>query len=257
MTSGKVTKVLHLQTSLNLTCGITRYLQSLHNNHVDEFHMTVLCYDGDAVENLRENGVDVKLFNSSLTWYYLLSNLIQIIRIVKNSNISIIHSHHRWLDVLGSISAKLCGISSIMTCHSIVSGKKFLSYRSDRIIAVSSAVYTNLTEYFGVNSSRIILLRNGIDPSVYKKDNLSYTGIKNNAIGFVGRLTRDKGFDIFLSIGERILEINSEIKLIIAGDGELKEAISSLSRRYPSQVIYKGVVKNIESVYSEISFLIM
>lgn len=248
--------ILHLQTELNFSCGITRYIQSLHRSHSRGNKIIILCFGGDAVDAFREQGIEVRIFTQKFSKHQFVSHLYQIIRIASDTGAKIIHSHHRYLDLLGSVAAKFSGLHSIMTCHSIVYGKKILSYRSELIIAVSKAVSASLTGYFGVDASRIKLLHNGIDPSLYGLINESEGEGSRTVIGFAGRLTRAKGFDIFLSICERIIGSQINARFIIAGDGELASCASELAEKYPTVVSYRGLVRNIESVYREIGILL-
>lgn len=90
--------VLHLQTELNITCGVTRsILRIIKNSHHFEHH--VISLGGDALErfdgyNYKIIKVDRKSFLGTLQLFFALLNYIKL------NKIRIIHAHHRYFDFL-------------------------------------------------------------------------------------------------------------------------------------------------------------
>ncbi len=63
-----------------------------------------------------------------------------IIKYCNENSISIIHSHHRYFDLIAYVVSKVLEIRTVTTVHSKVYGKKILSYKADKLIAVSESV---------------------------------------------------------------------------------------------------------------------
>lgn len=55
---------------------------------------------------------------------------------------------------------------------------------------------------------------------------------RDNIIGYVGRLSREKGILNFIEAVARILQNNDQLKFIIIGDGPLKKEVSEYSIKY-------------------------
>jgi glycosyltransferase involved in cell wall biosynthesis len=72
-----------------------------------------------------------------------------------------------------------------------------------------------------------------------------YEGNSNGlVVGFIGRLTEQKGVDILVEIVDK-LSTKEEFKNIIfniAGSGELKNEIIAIKEKYPSNIFYKGFI---------------
>jgi len=72
-------------------------------------------------------------------------------------------------------------------------------------------------------------------------------GINPNSftLSFIGHLTEEKLFNIYLYVISNLLEIDKEIIFIIVGEGPLEKRIKSMKIRYPDRVIYFGYVNDI------------
>jgi glycosyltransferase involved in cell wall biosynthesis len=87
-------------------------------------------------------------------------------------------------------------------------------------------------------------------------------GIPSNSpvIGFVGRITRDKGICELMEAYERLRVEYPELRLLLVGDFDGSDAIPSHVRRdmaENSQVIITGVVADTSSFYHAMDFLVL
>jgi glycosyltransferase involved in cell wall biosynthesis len=69
---------------------------------------------------------------------------------------------------------------------------------------------------------------------------------RNNRVGYIGRLSHEKGIPNFLDAIHKIAEINDEAEFVIAGDGQLRSAVEELADRLPSKVKYIGWIPHDE-----------
>ncbi len=250
-------KILHLQTSLDFSCGITRYIETLSHRQNEEHQFVVFCTGGNKAEMLRIGGVIIEQHNLSPKWYSIPFVIYLIVKTIKKHKIDIVHSHHRFFDFAASSAAKILGIPSVMTVHSITEGRKGLSYKSDVLIAVSDSVKKHLVNVFGIPKKKIITLHNGADPSLYTMQTRESKSEKIFTLGFIGRLSAEKGIDILLTSLRELIQEKFTFKTLIAGTGEFEADVIRFQEEFPSVCQYKGNVSDISSIYSEIDILIL
>lgn len=76
----------------------------------------------------------------------------------------------------------------------------------------------------------------------------------NNTFLAVGRLTRQKGFDLLLKAWSQFQKVNDTWKLVILGSGELKEELVTLSKKLDlKKVHFVEHTANVEQYYREAS----
>lgn len=172
---------------------------------------------------------------------------------------------HTWYTHLAGILTKLnYGIPLVITVHSLEplrpwkreqlgGGYDFSCWvektaleMADAIIAVSEGTRNDVLKHFNVDSRKVHIIYNGIDPSEYKKVDptpaLQRYGIPANRpyVFFVGRVTRqkgiihlveaiqhlDKGFNVVLCAGAPDTpEIAAEMKAAITAAQEKRDGI--------------------------------
>ena len=81
---------------------------------------------------------------------------------------------------------------------------------------------------------------------------------KDIVIGNAGWLIKRKRFDIFLSICAKLKERNLNIKILIAGEGEEKESLLSLSKKLgiEGDITWLGWVGDLTSFHNSIDFML-
>ena len=243
--------VLHLQIELNKTCGVTRsILRIIKNSHNFEHH--VISLRGDALE--RFEGYNYKIINADRkSLIGTIKIFFLILHYIRLNNISIIHAHHRYFDLLSFLLKRFTSVKTVTTVHSKVYKKKLFSYKSDKVIVVSNAIKQHLLENFNINSSDIYLINNFVDKNEInitktKKEIFAEIGLKQESplLGYFGRLDiKEKGVDILLEALEKIVDKIPFVYLILAGNGIdekiLKE--SALKKKLPT--LFLGNLDNI------------
>ena len=214
--------------------------------------------DGPIRTRLEYLGVNVKRgrrrssIYSPIKCFMSTINLVQdLLRFIKQNNIKIIQSHLGEPNQLAVLISKLSGVPVFTTVHTPnafeykidrfflrgVLNKTVdnLIYRlADRVLVVSKETKEVIQNEFGIPSSKILFLNNGI---VFDQDALvpsSGQKIKpassnNIRIIAVGRLVRLKNFDILLKAVNIFLSKSSvNITVQIVGDGEERKNLESL-----------------------------
>jgi glycosyltransferase involved in cell wall biosynthesis len=166
-------------------------------------------------------------------------------RLVAEARIDIVHAHEYKTDLLAWLLARRTGIAPLSTAHGWTgqSARERLVYypadkrllaRFPRVIAVSTEIRDELVRH-GARPDRITVILNAIDPSQFRrvadKHRLPRTqlGIAPDEVvaGAVGRLERQKRFDLLIEAVAALAPAWPRLRLVIAGDGSLRGALQA------------------------------
>lgn len=238
--------ILILSTHFN-TGGIVSYILTLVKQYVEQGHRVyVATSGGDKVQDLISIGaihVTLNIRTKSeldLRIYWAVGPLI---RLVKHEKIDVIHSQTRVTQVIGQLLSRYSGKPFIVTCHGFF--KKRLSRKifpcwGDYTIAISDAVKDHLINDFEVNSKKVVLIRNGLDVYDYpvvddrvKEEKRRELALPNNQvlIGIVARLSDVKGHDILIKAMQKIVQKNSQTRLLIIGKGPMESKLKDMVKK--------------------------
>ncbi len=196
---------------------------------------------------------------------FSLKPFFKILKLIKAHNIDIVHangdksSYFLPFFKLFYPSLKLIHHEH----HSILVDNKFYSFflfmtksLVDCYIAVSGVVKSQLHNKAKIPFSKIILLHNFCSQNQKIK---KFIRKKPNIIGFVGRLERLKGCEHLIKAFTLVKHENTDLKLIIAGDGSLKQELQQQVQQLNlnDSVIFKGFVNNPQKIYHDIDLLII
>jgi L-malate glycosyltransferase len=241
-------RVLHLQPKLNLACGISRTIAQIIKNSTPDFKHHIITMGGDGLERFDSINVNIETLKTDRKSLLGTFRTIKFIyRFVKQNSIDIIHSHHRYFDILARSIKSITKIKTVTSVQSKIFGKKFLSYNADKLIACSVTMRDHLILNFKVDESKIEVINNSVDPN----ENLT---VKTRTdltealevppdlfiIGYVGRLDyEEKGVDILLDAFNKVSKIDKSVFLLIIGDGHKQKAIKEFikSTDIPSKLI--------------------
>jgi glycosyltransferase involved in cell wall biosynthesis len=217
-----------------------------------DFHVTV-CYIRDARDSIF--ALDRKAAALGIDYVEVCERHSfdpavwpALVRLVRDRQIDIVHSHEHKTDLLAYFLGRRQGVVPLATAHGWVgqSWKEKLYYEGDkrlltrfpRVIAVSDEIRRTLVRY-GASPDRITVVLNSIDPASHRKEAgrrapaRAKLGLEEGdiAIGAVGRLERQKRFDILLQAFSELRRRRGDrrVKLFIAGDGSLRNDLSRLA----------------------------
>ena len=173
----------------------------------------------------------------------------QLTTLVQEREIDIVHAHDYKTDLIALLLARRTGVIPLATAHGWTgqtARERFAYYPADqwllarfpRVIAVSSEIKTRLIER-GAAAERVMVLLNAIDPDQFRRSEtqrlpmrmaMGY-GDDDVVIGAVGRLERQKRFDLLLDAFASLSAAHPELRLAIAGDGSLRGELQSHASR--------------------------
>lgn len=116
--------------------------------------------------------------------------------------------------------------------------------KSEKIVVISSITKNILSEQYGVESDRMLVVSNHVNFSPHTKGFPELNKGKN--VLFIGRLAPQKGLAFLLDTAERVLQFDRNVKFIVAGDGEsLADVVTSVcERKLENNVLFTGWVNS-------------
>ena len=252
--------ILHISRTMDIG-GAERIVYQLATDLKDEFDQVHIASTGGLWESeLANQGIQHhKILDiDSKNPLTILKLLYSIYQIIKNNEITIVHTHHRmaafYIRLLKLFNSKLI---HVYTAHNVFKDKLPLyrfALKNAKSIAVGEAVNKNLKEDVGITDSRVIY--NGV---VFKETDdqvdeiISYSGIR---IGCIARLSEQKGL-IYLIEAMSLLTVK-DIRLFIVGDGELRNELENKVKELHLQdsVTFLGYRKDIAECINSFDFLV-
>ncbi len=253
--------ILHLHTSLNLTCGISKSIYLITKYPKKNNKHFVIALNGDAYDKFYESDINIKLLNlNNNSPRGILKIKKTISKFITEKNIDIVHSHHRFFDFITYIISFSLVIKRVTSVQSFVYGKKLLSYKSPILLAAGDSVKQHLIKYFKIKEDKIIVFNNFIDINeVPKNYNVNFIRKDLNIpfdaylIGYVGRFSiKEKGIDILLKAFEMFEKKHKNVYLLMVGEGNDIKKIN-----IPVKVKLVSPRKNIFDYYSIFDCLIL
>lgn len=162
--------------------------------------------------------------------------------LVSATNADLIHAHGYKADVYAYIAMRKTFIPLVSTCHTWYDDNRFvwlygvidrhILRRYNAVVAVSNDVRRRLLDS-GVQPDRIRLIRNGIDlrPFTNAKPSLRHLAPEGGLIiGWIGRLTHDKGPDLFLRAIAALRPEFPTARYLMVGEGPHRPQVERLIR---------------------------
>ena len=156
----------------------------------------------------------------------------QIRDLVVRTRADVVHAHGYKADVYVYFALRGTKTPFVSTCHNWIKDgllvslygitDRFVLRNYSGVIAVSDEVKTRLLNA-GVRLEKIHLIRNGIDLRPFGGATPSHLAARDQGevitMGWVGRLSSEKGPDIFVRAAARVLAEHSSTKFVMTGDG--------------------------------------
>jgi glycosyltransferase involved in cell wall biosynthesis len=169
----------------------------------------------------------------------------QLTGIVRDRKIDIVHAHEYKTDLLALLLARRTGIVPLATAHGWTGqsarelrvyypADKWLLARYPRVIAVSSEIKDTLVRA-GARPERVTVILNSIDPDAFRRSAERRESVRTAlgfkpdevVIGSVGRLERQKRFDVLVDAVAPIASSRPAVRLVVVGDGSLRTELES------------------------------
>lgn len=172
----------------------------------------------------------------------------QLRRLIASRGFDILHAHDYKTNLLARYLSgrNLIPLSTVHGWFGLDTMKERLYYAVDKrvlrafptVIAVSGELRTQLVAA-GCSPDRVIVVPNGIDHIKFTRNDAlrpearQSLGLQDDdvVIGAVGRLERQKRFDLLMDAVAALRSEYPKLRLLIAGDGSLRDALQSRIER--------------------------
>jgi glycosyltransferase involved in cell wall biosynthesis len=198
------------------------------------------------------------------------SAVTAIRQLATQTGADIVHAHGFKADLYCYYALRHTRTPLISTCHTWYDNNPLVTFYGvvdrralrhfDAVVAVSDEVKQRLLKA-GVSPNKIHIIRNGIDLQPF--DNIR-PSLRNEAnpdeltVGLVGRLSVEKGVDIFLRAAARVLTGLPATKFVLIGDGPDRDKLESLidELRIRSGVSMLGRRDDMPAVYASLDIMV-
>ena len=144
--------ILHLTPDFNYVDGRSYYVFLLLKYFNTNGHNVYLCKNnGDSFDRVEQFGIKVFKNKSLSSKTSFVNSVNYISKIISEYDINVIHSHHRYYELLGNAYTKNKKVHTVFTALSLVDKRYFIEYKSEKIIAVSECVKRMLIDKFKIN----------------------------------------------------------------------------------------------------------
>jgi len=228
----KLKRILYISPDFNYSCGVSKHVY-INLKYLSDNSEQVLFFatnKGDSLERLaniaRLNVSRMNFEKDHKNIFKLIFDFYKLYFFCVKNKIDIIHTHHRYPELLSILVSKFSKIKTITTIHSFVNGLNTISFRSKKIIAVSKAIEEHLYKNYPHTKGNCITCYNCIDDTFVQDDYSNYVQLKKNLgydsndklLLFVGRLNKIKGIDILIKAYRIVKLTYPQVKLILIGN---------------------------------------
>lgn len=257
-------KILHVSRTMGQG-GAEKIVYQLCRDNKEHEQYVISC-GGQYVEELEKMGIkhftmpDIDKKNPFL----MFISLYKIWKVVKKEKIDIIHTHHRMAAFYARIISMLSKVKCVYTAHNVFYDKKRMmrfALNNCEIVAVGNGVRNNLVDVYGILEQKINVVYNSI--KIEKTDFTNAILLEKNSqgktlIGCIGRLTQQKGIDIFIQALARVLDDFPNVVGVIVGDGEERSRLENLvlDLGISDNIIFLGYQKKVLNIICQLEFIV-
>ena len=188
--------------------------------------------------------------------------------LVAGTGATLLHTHGYKADVYGYFALRRGTVPLVSTCHNWcdtdVATRLYgtLDRRCLRHFAAVAAVSADVKgrlEKAGLSPDKVPVIHNGIDCEPFLSVRRHTPESPDDlTVGFVGRLSSEKGVDLFLVAAQGILQQLPGTRFVIAGDGPERGAVEKVMREkgIEDKITLLGRCDNMPEFYSSLDVLL-
>ncbi|HEY0877961.1 MAG TPA: glycosyltransferase [Zeimonas sp.] len=245
----------------------TWVLRMLERLPADRFRITALCpFESAVTERLRALDIDTLIVSmppEDPSW----ASLQTTCALIQASGVDVLHAHLPNAHMLAALAARMTGKPIITTIHGrqlTTTDLEVHRCTGSRIHAVCRQTYYHALG-LGVDADRICYIPNGVDTKTFRplaerpsllRDELGIDA-KAPLVGFVGRLSPEKGPDLFVRLAAIAHRSAPDAHFVLIGDGPMREEIASRidDEGLRTHVHLAGLRDDLPRLYAELDLL--
>jgi glycosyltransferase involved in cell wall biosynthesis len=261
-------KILHITPDFNYSCGRSKlvYLYLKHFNQQIDYETHFITNGGDSLERLREfpslKFEELNFSTGLKNIFYGGSFYRKLKEYLINNKIDLVHTHHRFPELISNLIAKSLNVKTVFSTHGYVKGHKALSFKSDKIISVSNSVTSYLIEEFKINIERIETFYNPMEfvdeinrEKINSLKNETGISVGEKVLLFMGRINKEKGCDTLIKSFNIVKNMINDVVLLFSGDIEDKNILSEIGNRNDIKILTPN--KNSINLFSTADIVIL
>ena len=276
---GKI-RILHIIAGF-IGGGVEEFLyNNIINMPKEDYDISVITYDKlikSCIDKFKK--LDIKIFELNNSNVKDIKNCKAIYNIIKENKFDIVHIHLTEFSMYPCFIARLLNTKIIIAhSHNIyvdsreIERLKFLVHKritnllANRYMACSRGAAISLFGKKNVQKNKVKLINNGINIERFKFNEDMRKSVRKQlqieqdeiVIGNIGRFTEQKNHRFILDVFEKISKVKNNYKLLLIGEGVLKEDIKeyALKLGLKDKVIFKDNTDRIEEIYNAIDYFL-
>jgi len=202
-----------------------------------------------------------------------MARLAQLMKLVREHQVDLLHTHTYTSDLLGFLAAKKMGKKVIATAHGWIEtdlklrmmgmGNRFLLKYFDKVIAPSESILARLGH---LNPLHLRLIHNCVNPErLTRSEEPSEVERElsripsGNILAVIGRLNPEKGHRYLFEAMVEITKMKPDVTLWVVGDGPLKAELIALAGKMgiSKNIVFAGYRQEIGTILSLIDLLVV
>ncbi|SPD73165.1 hypothetical protein PITCH_A1710014 [uncultured Desulfobacterium sp.] len=250
----KPKKIAVLLPSMNVGGAerlVLEELKYLKDDPRFSFEVHLVFEKGIFFNELCRLGINVNVWNAPHKSLRMLKVYLNIIMHLRRTGCELLHCH--LLNSIGSLLGFFAGIPTITTAHGDIAfgyWERIGFKKSTLVLGCGEKVAQNISRF--VKKSKIGILNNAIhchpQKTIKKRTNIEQMGIPVNSVILLslGRLTKQKGYDILIRAMQQVVVEVPEAVLLIGGDGDDKQQLQNLIKKLSldKHIQLLGIVEN-------------
>jgi glycosyltransferase involved in cell wall biosynthesis len=206
--------------------------------------------------------------------------LAWLVRLMRRIRPHVVHTHTAKAGTLGRLAARMVGVPIVVhTYHGhvlrgyfppaktrvFVAIERWLARRTDRLLAVSETVRTELLDMGIGRPERFTIMPVGLDLDRFLRSEGARGALRAELglsdatplVGIVGRLVHIKAHEVFLEAAARVARVLPDCGFLIVGDGErraeLRDQAAALGLGL--QVRFLGWRRDLDRIYADLDLV--
>ena len=189
-----------------------------------------------------------------------------LLKIIKEENITIIHTHQRMAAFYVAVLRLYKKCVFINTSHNTFYDKKRLTafaYKQARLVACGEMVKKNLVDYFGIPDEKVTVIRNSVAPfdgQIVKDETIEKLRREGSFIvGNIGRLSEQKGMEYYIKALPEVLVKHPKTHFLIIGTGELEKSLKEQARQLniEDNLHFLGYRSDIQNIIAQLDLVVL
>ncbi len=233
----------------------------------DRFGVSVLApFESPFTDQLRDAGADV--FITQVTDEPSWQSIQLASALIQSRSIDVIQSHLPNAHVLAALAGRLSGRPVLATVHG--RAMTTLDMEVHKLAGTQLAVVCRHS-YFqalgvGIDPSLVHYLPNGVDTERFRPERVRDGALRTKfavaaqtpLVGFVGRLSAEKGPDLFLRMAVAVRAQVPTAEFVLVGDGAMLKQLRIFARQFgiADAVHFAGSQDDMPAVFNELDVVV-